>query len=98
AEAFRPPGGKWVDLSRSPALARLFATLLEARVEQPGKSLAVDILQQKTWPDERLLDDAAMNRLNVNLSKLRSLGLRPILQRVDEGYLFDDAVEIVDIQ
>ena len=38
------------------------------------------------WPGETPIGDSGQNRCYVALHRLRSLGLREIIERVDDGY------------
>ena len=93
--AFRPPGGTWSELGRSPTLQRLFEALVSARLERPGEPMALEALQAAVWPGDVIAPRAAYNRIHVSMSKLRKLGLDPVLVRREEGYLFDELVQLV---
>ncbi len=95
--AFRPPNGEWVDLSGSQTPLKVFRALLDARRTRPGESVSAEELIAHTWPSQRLLHEAALSRLNAHLSRLRSTGLRAILVRTPEGYLFDPHVELIEV-
>lgn len=93
--AFRAPAGEWSSLARSPSLWRLFEALLDARLSAAGTEVDNEALMEAVWPDELLTADSASNRLHVSLSKLRTAGLKPLLVRGDDGYRFDEAVQVV---
>ena len=38
------------------------------------------------WPGEEPIYEAALNRVYVTVDRLRSLGLRDVVERVDDGY------------
>jgi tetratricopeptide (TPR) repeat protein len=88
---FRVPGGERIDVARFAAPARLLATLAAAAEQQPGVALTGEVLFAAGWPDVRIRDDAARNRLKVALAKLRKLGLHAALARTSGGWLIDPA-------
>jgi hypothetical protein len=55
-----------------------------------------DALLAAGWPGERILPDAATNRLYVAIATLRKLGLRDVLVRFDEGYRLDPGVPLLE--
>lgn len=91
---FRAPGGDDVDLSKRHPLRRMVAALAHHRVTAPGDTLGFDELLAAGWPDERIAQAAALNRLHVALTTLRKLGLRDLLRSGERGYLFDPAVPV----
>lgn len=92
---FRPPGvNDDVDLSRHHPLRRILAALARHRVDAPGDALGLDELLGAGWPDERIAQAAAINRVHVALTTLRKLGLRGVLQSGERGYLLDPTVAI----
>jgi hypothetical protein len=54
--------------------------------------LSQDALLARGWPGERMTPSAGANRMKVALSTLRTLGLRDILQRNEQGYLLNPLV------
>jgi hypothetical protein len=91
---FERPGLSRVECERRPILRRLLVALVRARLEQPGRSLDFDELLGATWPGERMRRDAAKNRLKVMLFRLRSLGLRDVVQTSDVGYHLAPDVQV----
>jgi len=87
---FQPPAGERVELAHRVPLTRLLAALLA----QPGLEVPREALIAAGWPGERLLPDAAGNRLRVGLSTLRSLGLGDLIERTEHGYRLDPAVPV----
>jgi hypothetical protein len=83
---FRPPFHPRVSLARRPNLRGLLVRLVEARLSHPGASVAPDALIAAGWPGERILPDAAKNRLYVAVTTLRKLGLRELLESRGDGY------------
>lgn len=84
--------GNWVDLTRRRPLRRLLAALLEVR--RAGATATKQDLIAAGWPGERLLPDAAANRLHVALSELRKLGLARAIVHQGDGWTLDPAVAI----
>jgi hypothetical protein len=88
------PGHARVNLLDRPTVRRLVALLVDARERSPGSALDMDALIAGGWPGERILPEAAQNRLHVTLGTLRKLGLRDVLLKVDGGWTLDPAVEL----
>jgi hypothetical protein len=97
AQWIRPPGCPWQDLGARSAVRRILSALIERRREAPGCGLSLVELRDAGWPGERILPDAAMNRVYVALTQLRKLGFRTWLKRSDEGYYLDPALQIDQI-
>ncbi len=74
------------DVTGSVQLVLSTQRIVTARLTTPGRALSADELVAAGWPDERLRPDSARNRLQVALSTLRKLGLRPLLERSKGGY------------
>ncbi len=81
-----------VDLSRKRVLARIFAALVDKRMQAPGEPLALDDVLDAGWPGEDMAHTSAINRVHVAVSTLRKLGLRPVLLSHERGYLLDPSV------
>ncbi|WP_437753724.1 ATP-binding protein [Sorangium sp. So ce1389] len=90
----RPPGGGWRDLRERHAARRLLLALAEQQRRAPGRGLSLAALKEAGWPGERILPEAAANRIYVAMNQLRKLGLKPWLRRDGEGYLLDPALPI----
>ena len=66
---------------------------MRAHADAPGSTLDADAMWRAGWGDEQVREASRRNRLHVSVAKLRSAGLRPLLQRIDGGYRLDpDAV------
>jgi tetratricopeptide (TPR) repeat protein len=89
------PDGLAIDLQRRLPLARVAAALATARVERPGEYLPMDRLIEAGWPGERMLFEAGKNRVQVALSELRALGLRPWIEGETGGYRLSPAVTVL---
>ena len=89
-----PPDGAAFDLARRPTLGRVFEGLLAQRLEAPGEPLDLDALLAAGWPGEKVLPDAAANRVYVAIATLRKLGLRSVLLSRELGYLLDPDVDL----
>ncbi len=90
----RPARAEPVDLSRRATLKRVVVALARARVATPGEALDVNRVLEAGWPGERVLPEAATNRVYVAIATLRKLGLAGVLRTSDEGYLLDHAVPL----
>jgi tetratricopeptide (TPR) repeat protein len=95
AGAYRPPGGRWHDLSRHHAMRRILLRLIEQHAVASGRGVSVAALQRAAWPGERMKTSAGANRVYVAIANLRKRGLEPYLQRGDEGYFLDPEVAIM---
>ena len=84
--SFRAPSKKWRALDDRPALAQIFEACVEARLERPGQGLSREALQERGWPGEAILPEAAVNRLHVALNTLRRFGLRGLLVHDQQQY------------
>lgn len=89
-QLIRAPQLGWVDLRKSPALSQVLMALVCGRLETPGQGLTIPSLIARAWPGELIEPEAAQNRLHVNFSKLRKLGLQRALLRTEQGdYMLD---------
>jgi hypothetical protein len=75
-----------------PLHRRLLRSLVDGRVKQPGVPLATKLLLEIGWPNEPASPGA--NRLYVELSRLRKLGLGPLIRRSSDGYFLDATVTV----
>jgi hypothetical protein len=91
---FRPPLGERYDFKRGKALRLMLEALVQKKLAAPGAVLTVDELFSAGWPGEKALPEAAANRVYVNLSRLKDMGLRAHLLRRDDGYLLEPAMEV----
>lgn len=89
------PEGDRVDLSSRQSLRRILLLLARERRAFPGRAVSAEALLEEGWPDERMLPDAAVNRLRVALATLRKLGLKDLLVRTDDGYQLDPGVPVL---
>ena len=92
---FQLPGETRTEIARFGNAARILHALADAAERQSGVSLDADMLIEAAWPGERLVLEAARNRLSVALAKLRKLGLREVIQRTREGWRLDPAWPVV---
>lgn len=83
----RTSAGGVLVLSRRPVLRRLVSALVKEREKSPGKALSTARLLRHVWPNEKMLESAAMNRLYVAITRLRDEGLADAIVRTAEGYL-----------
>lgn len=84
--------GARVDLGTRKNLRLMVKALAEKRTSSPGKPIAGSDLFACAWPGERVLHDAALNRVRVAINTLRRLGL-PIKSDGD-GYFLDPEVPL----
>jgi predicted ATPase len=89
----RPHRAK-VELGRRRPLRRVLALLAKSRIEHPGKPIPQAQLIATAWPGERIMPEAALNRLRVALHALRRLGLEGVLVTHADGYLLDAAAPL----
>lgn len=87
-------GAEWEDLSQRQTLQRLFAALVDARLDQPGMPLDAAKLGDIGWPNEKMLPEARANRLHVTLSKLRKSGLEDVIERGPGGWHLNTTVPL----
>jgi len=87
--------GARVDLRRRAAVRRMFRALVERRLRNPGAGISAEALVEVGWPGERILPEAAANRVYAGIRTLRALGLDEVLLRHAEGYLLDPEVDVV---
>jgi hypothetical protein len=90
----RPPEGAWQDLRERHAMRRLLLKLIDHQREAPGHGLSLLDLQEAGWPGERMLPDAAANRIYVAMTQLRKLGFKAWLKRGGDGYFLDPALPV----
>ncbi|WP_434042787.1 MULTISPECIES: ATP-binding protein [Sorangium] len=94
ARFVRPPGSGWHDLRERHAARRLLLALTEEQRCAPGRGLSLAALKEAGWPGERILPEAAANRIYVAMNQLRKLGVKPWLRRDAEGYSLDPALPV----
>lgn len=92
ARWFRRGSSPRVELERHRGLRLVLLRLVEARMASPGTSVSRPELIAAGWPGELIRPTAAMNRLNVSLSRLKRLGLRDLVRTRDDGVLLDPAI------
>ncbi len=85
----KAPDGSLQQLGNRAALRRVLLSLVEARLQSPGRALSLDVLIEAGWRGEQLPWETGVNRAYVLLSELRRMGLRSVLQRHDDGYRLD---------
>jgi predicted ATPase len=85
ASSLRPPNRAPIDLRGRPLLARLIAHLVERR--RTGRAGAsIEALRRALWPNERMLPEAAKNRVFQALNRVKKLGLADRLHSGEDGY------------
>jgi predicted ATPase len=78
-----------VDLRRRRSIRLLLAELARLRNQAPGTGLDVYEAFEVGWPGEKVLAEAAADRVYWAVRTLRRLGLEEILITTDEGYHLD---------
>ncbi|MBX2800524.1 MAG: hypothetical protein KTR31_22790 [Myxococcales bacterium] len=90
-------GGPRLDLSRKPVPRRLLQALLDSHDDHPGECLSTTVLVEVGWPGDRSQRAALENRLWSALSRLRSMGLEPVLERTEAGYRLRSGVVVLRV-
>ncbi|MEM9069239.1 MAG: hypothetical protein AAGE52_12065 [Myxococcota bacterium] len=65
--------GEVIDCTRRGVVWRLLSVLARQAMEDPGVFLPREVLIERVWPNERLLEKAARNRLHVAVAQARRL-------------------------
>lgn len=91
---FRAPQGNFHDFRRRQAPRRMLWRLIEQQQACPGQGLPIDALIAAGWPGERIKQSAAENRAWVTLATLRKLGLKPFLDKDEDGYRLDPSLDV----
>jgi hypothetical protein len=86
---FEVPGFERVMLEKREPLRRILALLVRERFESPDRPLAMEDLFRAGWPDEKIIESAAKNRVRVAVATLRGMGLRDLLLTRGSDYLLD---------
>jgi hypothetical protein len=89
------PNGSRVEIEKRYALRRVLLTLVQHRIDAPGRAVPLDVIVRGGWPGERMRADAAENRAKVALTRLRKLGIAALLQSVESGHRLDPDVPVV---
>ncbi len=90
----RLPDGTVVQFSRGTAMRQMLRALAERRLRSPGRGMSIEELFVSGWPGERVTSAVAKNRVYVNLTRLRRMGLRGLIVSRDDGFLLDPAVPL----
>lgn len=80
------------DLANHPLFARLLTALVDAHERSPGTPPSFAALIAAGWPGERILPEAARNRLRVAIRRMRSLGLEGALVTAGDTYMVSPTV------
>ena len=78
------PDGARHQLGR--AHRRMILALVARRDAAPDAALTLWDLLEAGWPGERPLAEAGANRVYVALTRLRTMGLRDVIERFEDGY------------
>jgi predicted ATPase len=81
-----------VSLDRRRTLQRLFMHLAHRRDSAAGRGAPLAELVDAGWPGERVLPQAAANRVYVAVTTLRKMGLGDVLKASDDGWCLDPDV------
>jgi hypothetical protein len=90
ARWFRVDDGERVDLARRGPLRRVLMCLVDAG----GAPVGWEDVLSSGWPGENPDPESGRNRVYVALAELRSLGLRDVLVRGDDGYRIGSSVRV----
>ncbi len=90
----RLPNGHSLVLSEHEAARRIVLRLIEHHAERQEDGLPPEALIAAGWPGEKLLADAARNRLYVVVAWLRKQGLKELLLRRFGGYMLAPTVRV----
>jgi predicted ATPase/tetratricopeptide (TPR) repeat protein len=94
---FELPGGSRHSLEHRPVLRSLLWHLVRFRMREPTQPVPRDRLVELVWPNEKMGSQAAVNRLNVALSSLRSLGFKAHLVAEAGGIrLHEELLVVID--
>ncbi|MEO6418560.1 MAG: hypothetical protein ABIP39_04095, partial [Polyangiaceae bacterium] len=86
----RLPDGSWLDLAA--ANAGVATLLVTRRLARPGEIVSIPELVRAGWPGEKIVSTAGANRVRVQVSALRALGLRELVRSAKGGYFLDPSV------
>jgi hypothetical protein len=64
------------------------------RREAPGRGISLPELQEAGWPGERILQQAASNRIYVAVNQMRKMGLKDCLKHGADGYFLDPGLSV----
>jgi DNA-binding winged helix-turn-helix (wHTH) protein len=81
-------------MSKRPTPMRLLLALATHHAAAPGQPMSADTLCEHVWPGERIMPEAATNRLYVTISGLRRDGLRDVILNVEGGYLINPSLKL----
>ncbi|MEZ0310586.1 MAG: hypothetical protein ACAI38_02370 [Myxococcota bacterium] len=91
---FELEGEVRVSLQRRGPLRLLFKALIERHQRAAGSATTLNELFAAGWPGQRTTPESGAARVYVALATLRRLGLRPLLQTRDDGYLIEPSVVV----
>jgi hypothetical protein len=85
-----------ISIAKHGAMRRILVRLVEQHLTQRGTALPSEALARAGWPGERIMEDAAKNRVKVAIAGLRKIGLKDALIHDGSGYSLrrDLAVEV----
>jgi predicted ATPase len=83
-----------VDLARRGPMRRVLAALVAARLARSGEGLPWHALLEAGWPGQRVVPEAALQRVYTAVWTLRKMGLEEVLISRDDGYLLDPALPV----
>ena len=91
---FEVRGSERVSLQRRGPVRLLFKALVDQHRKDPGRATTLEALFAAGWPGQSVSHESGAARVYVALATLRRLGLRPLLQTRDDGYLLDPAAAV----
>jgi hypothetical protein len=70
----------------SGALRRVLSALIDRHASRPNAPLSMWDILEAGWPGERPVAEAGANRVYVAIARLRTRGLRDVIDRFEDGY------------
>lgn len=94
---FAIDGGAPVSCGRQASAKRALVHLARFRLMAPGEPMTVAMLASAIWPDDKVRESAARNRIRVAVALLRKVGLRELIITDKAGYRISEwaAVRVV---
>jgi len=88
---------RWDGLAKRTPMRLLLSALVRHRAHHPGDVIDAHDAIEFAWPDEKILPDAARNRLYRTIWALRQLGLGDALEQYEGGYRLQPALPILHL-
>jgi tetratricopeptide (TPR) repeat protein len=88
---FAVDGGDPVDISRRGPIRRILRALVDRRFMACGEPMSAVEVVEAGWPEAVLTAESGAQRTYVTISRMRAMGLKGVLETVDDGYLINPA-------